>query len=83
MLRGVLAALIAAADPDRHHYCLVHAEEDALYDWHPDGMELQILQHNLHVTCHRISKDGWVAVTMNTGTGYTADFLQAESGQVT
>ena len=44
MLKGVLAALVAAADSDRHHYYLVHAAEDCLCDWKPTDTELSMLQ---------------------------------------
>ena len=50
MPKGVLAALIATADPDRHHYYLVHAAEDCLCDWKPDAKELGMLQQSLHIT---------------------------------
>ena len=50
MPKGVLAALIATADPDKHHYYLVHAAEDCLCDWKPDEKELKMLQQALHIT---------------------------------
>ena len=51
MPRGVLAALVATSDPDRHHLYFVHADADTLCDWYPNEKELQmLLQHNLHVT---------------------------------
>ena len=49
--KGVLAALVATADPDRHHYHLVHAAEDCLCDWKPTATELDMLQQSLHITC--------------------------------
>ena len=45
-----LAALVATADPDRRHYCLVHAAEDSLCDWKPNDRELRMLQQTLHIT---------------------------------
>ena len=50
MPKGVLAALIATADTERHHYYLVHATEDCLCDWKPDAKELSMLQQSLHIT---------------------------------
>ena len=50
MPKGVLAALIATADPDRHHYYFVHAAEDRLCDWKPTDTELDMLQQSLHIT---------------------------------
>ena len=50
MRKGVLAALIATADPDKHHYHLVHAAEDCLCDWKPNEKELSMLQQTLHIT---------------------------------
>ena len=50
MLKGVLAALIATADPDKHHYYLVPAAEDCLCDWKPNEKELSMLQQTLHIT---------------------------------
>ena len=50
MPKGVLAALVATADENRHHYYLVHAGADSLCDWKPSDQELQMLQQNLHVT---------------------------------
>ena len=41
MPKGVLAALIATADPDRHHYYLVHAAED---------FQSHMLQQSLRIT---------------------------------
>ena len=46
----MLAALIATAEPDRHHYYLVHAAEDCLCDWKPTATELDMLQQSLHIT---------------------------------
>ena len=50
MPKGVLAALVATADTNLHHYYLVHAGADSLCDWQPSDQELQIFQQNLHVT---------------------------------
>ena len=50
MPKGVLAALVATADPDRHHYHLVHAAEDCLCDWKPTATDLAMLQQSLHIT---------------------------------
>ena len=47
MPKGVLAALVATADPHRH---LVHAAEDSLCDWKPGDKELRMLQQTLHIT---------------------------------
>ena len=46
----ILAALVAAAEPDRRNYYLVHAAEDCLCDWKPTDNELDMLQRSLHVT---------------------------------
>ena len=35
MPRGVFAALLAAADPDRCNVHIIHDEEDTLCDWRP------------------------------------------------
>ena len=50
MPKGVLAALVATADPDRHHYYLVHTADDCLCDWKPAATEFDMLQQSLHVT---------------------------------
>ena len=50
MPKGVLTALIATADPERHHYYLVHAAEDRLCDWQPSAADLDMLQRSLYVT---------------------------------
>ena len=50
MPKGVLSALVATADPDRHHYHLVHAAEDCLCDWKPTATDLAMLQQSLHIT---------------------------------
>ena len=50
MPKGVLAALIATADLDKHHYYFVHAAEDCLCDWKPAATELDMLQQSLHIT---------------------------------
>ena len=50
MPKGVLTALIATADPERHHYYLVHAAEDRLCDWKPSAADLDMLQRSLYVT---------------------------------
>ena len=50
MPKGVLAALVATADPDRHHYHLVHAAEDCLCDWKPTATDLATLQQSLRIT---------------------------------
>ena len=50
MPKGVLAALIATAEPDRHHYYLVHAAEDCLCDWKPTATELDMLQQSLRIS---------------------------------
>ena len=50
MPKGVLAALVATADSDRHHYYLVHAAEDCLCDWKPTDTELSMLQQSLRIT---------------------------------
>ena len=50
MPKGVLAALVATADQDRHHYYLVHAAEDYLCDWQPDPKDLARLQQSLYIT---------------------------------
>ena len=49
MPKGVLAALIATADPDKHHY-LVHAADDCSCDWKPAATEFDVLQQSLHIT---------------------------------
>ena len=48
--KGVLGALIATADPERHNYYQVHAAEDCLCDWKPDANELSMLRQSLHIT---------------------------------
>ena len=50
MPKGMLAALIATADPDKHHYYFVHAAEDCLCDWKPTDTEFDMLQQSLHIT---------------------------------
>ena len=50
MPKGVLTALIATADPERHHYYLVHAAEDRLCDWQPSAADLDMLQSSLYIT---------------------------------
>ena len=50
MPKGVLAALVATADPDRHRYHLVHAAEDCLCDWKPTATDLDMLQQSLRIT---------------------------------
>ena len=50
MLKSVLAALVATAEPERHNYYLVHAAEDCLRDWKPTENELDMLQRSLHIT---------------------------------
>ena len=49
MPKGVLAALIATADPAKHHYYLVHAADDCLCDWKPADTVFDMLQQSLHI----------------------------------
>ena len=45
MPKGVFAALLAAADPERCSIHLIHAEEDTLCDWHPSPIDLYVISH--------------------------------------